>query len=119
MLWYIGFNIQGCVAQPRTRFKRLLHMACYMRLYKFFFHSTISIKNALFQNKALGERTMFDFNFMITLVAENHCCQCLAHHHRVSAKFPCRAAYRKTVYCKKDVYLVCAASGVRLPRPAV
>ena len=41
MLWYIGFNIQGCVAQPRTRFKRLLHMACYMRLYKFFFHSTI------------------------------------------------------------------------------
>ena len=31
------------------------------------------MKNALFQNKALGERTMFDFNFMITLVAENHC----------------------------------------------
>ena len=31
----------GYVAQPRTRFKRLLHMACYMRLYKFFFHSTI------------------------------------------------------------------------------
>ena len=59
MLWYIGFNIQGCMAQLRTRFKRLLHMACYMRLYKFFFHSTIligigtALKQALYQLKKI------------------------------------------------------------------
>ena len=114
----------GQTSDSRIRPTRMMPPNCFYFVRLFFRIGirrpfNISMKNALFQNKALGERTMFDFNFMITLVAENHCCQCLAHHHRVSAKFPCRAAYRKTVYCKKDVYLVCAASGVRLPRPAV
>ena len=119
MLWYIGFNIQGCVAQPRTRFKRLLHMACYMRLYKFFFHSTISIKNALFQNKALGERTMFDFNFMITLVAENHCFSVWRIITVFQPSFRAACGLSENGLLRKSVYLVCAASGVRLPRPAV
>ena len=77
------------------------------------------MKNALFQNKALGERTMFDFNFMIKLVAENHCFSVWRIITVFQPSFRAACGLSENGLLQKSVYFVRAASGVRLPRPAV